>query len=897
MAGRPNGGGGGIQVVRYGGSASLTPSVRPGASTQQQQRQSLSPAVALDRAKSAYESVTRRAASRTELAALTAALSAVGVEASSAGAAGASGSGWRRGAGTASGAQPHEQQQQQRHTAHGQIQQERQYDSSQRLPRAPPRPVHRGANAWAPSFELRANEGQDGGGGGGGGSAEEERQVAHYGAKSKAVLNKLVPETFERLAQQILDMPLQRHAVLEKVISEIFDKALAEPYFCGVYADLCAAMNQVLPEIDDPVRDGKTSFRRMLLAKCRAEFVQRTVVEPANAQDKLAAEELRSKYRRRMLGNTIFVGELFKRHLLSEKIIHECTQMLLQEGEDEDSIETLAKLLAVGGSVIDRPEAKQYMDAYFAKIAEMSKSDNIRARFRFMLKDCMELRKNRWRPRRRQDKPSTLDEIHGRRGSLTSGASKSTLRFRPPEEPDAPPANSSGGGSGGNDKKQQNGDGEADDAHSGASSTAASTPSPMEREDAARALRGIIEDYMANPSADEMRRALQQSDFGSCSDAPAMAVEQSLMVALGSRESRRRPVMQALRALCGTSAESRELALNSDVAAAGFIDAAERVHELEGELDLPLAAVVLGECAAYALVEGVIDGARWHKFIRDVLAAAPSSRRRALLQSLLGALRASVTAANGESPSQRVVSLLGTDLLSEVLRGHGHHADIEAMQAFLIENDLAALMPRVAVRQALLERLPPQSAAAAAAAWIRDELADKRASRRALLAHCRLISEVLALDYCVPERPSSSSSSAGASAASSPEQETGREFLRRLHAVVPLLKIVSGGAAEDDGEAETRGGASGAEDEQRQVNVAFAVQRACYELDFPPDLMNGAFQALYEHDVVSEEAFERWREDTADETPGKTRALFQVNAFLTWLREAEEEEDEDEDDE
>ena len=53
------------------------------------------------------------------------------------------------------------------------------------------------------------------------------------------------------------------------------------------------------------------------------------------------------------------------------------------------------------------------------------------------------------------------------------------------------------------------------------------------------------------------------------------------------------------------------------------------------------------------------------------------------------------------------------------------------------------------------------------------------------------------------------------------------------------------------------------------------------------------FTALYELEICEEEAFLRWKEDITDAYPGKGKALFQVNSWLTWLQEAESEEDEE----
>lgn len=50
-------------------------------------------------------------------------------------------------------------------------------------------------------------------------------------------------------------------------------------------------------------------------------------------------------------------------------------------------------------------------------------------------------------------------------------------------------------------------------------------------------------------------------------------------------------------------------------------------------------------------------------------------------------------------------------------------------------------------------------------------------------------------------------------------------------------------------------------------------------------------------EIVDEEVFFLWKEQVTEEYPGKGQALFQVNAWLTWLEEEAEEEDEEDEDE
>merc|ERR1712073_167688 len=80
-----------------------------------------------------------------------------------------------------------------------------------------------------------------------------------------------------------------------------------------------------------------------------------------------------------------------------------------------------------------------------------------------------------------------------------------------------------------------------------------------------------------------------------------------------------------------------------------------------------------------------------------------------------------------------------------------------------------------------------------------------------------------------------------------------------------------------------------------QMAAVYALQVFCFSKSFPKGMLLRWFVALYEADIVDEHVFLKWKEDVNDSYPGKGKALFQVNQWLTWLGEAEsEEEDEDE---
>lgn len=79
----------------------------------------------------------------------------------------------------------------------------------------------------------------------------------------------------------------------------MFDKALGEPNFSGVYARLCYDLNQVLPSFKVVDEDGKeedVEFRRVLLNKCQSEFEEGgAAMRAVEAREKRQQEEEAAK--------------------------------------------------------------------------------------------------------------------------------------------------------------------------------------------------------------------------------------------------------------------------------------------------------------------------------------------------------------------------------------------------------------------------------------------------------------------------------------------------------------------------------------------------------------------------------------------------------------------------
>ena len=59
----------------------------------------------------------------------------------------------------------------------------------------------------------------------------------------KGILNKLTPENFDRLLQQIIDI-INDAEVLHASIANVFENAVAQPTFSFMYAQLCDKLSQ-----------------------------------------------------------------------------------------------------------------------------------------------------------------------------------------------------------------------------------------------------------------------------------------------------------------------------------------------------------------------------------------------------------------------------------------------------------------------------------------------------------------------------------------------------------------------------------------------------------------------------------------------------------------------------
>uniref|UniRef100_F7DF46 Eukaryotic translation initiation factor 4 gamma 1 n=1 Tax=Monodelphis domestica TaxID=13616 RepID=F7DF46_MONDO len=197
----------------------------------------------------------------------------------------------------------------------------------------------------------------------------------------RSILNKLTPQMFQQLMKQVKQLAIDTEERLIGVIDLIFEKAISEPNFSVAYANMC----------------------RCLMG------VSAAAEERGRLKEEL--EEARDIARRRSLGNIKFIGELFKLKMLTEAIMHDCVVKLLKN-HDEESLECLCRLLTTIGKDLDFEKAKPRMDQYFNQMEKIIKEKKTSSRIRFMLQDVLDLRRSNWVPRRGDQGPKTIDQIH-----------------------------------------------------------------------------------------------------------------------------------------------------------------------------------------------------------------------------------------------------------------------------------------------------------------------------------------------------------------------------------------------------------------------------------------------------------------------------------------------------
>uniref|UniRef100_A0A6G1S9W0 Eukaryotic translation initiation factor 4 gamma 2 n=1 Tax=Aceria tosichella TaxID=561515 RepID=A0A6G1S9W0_9ACAR len=256
-------------------------------------------------------------------------------------------------------------------------------------------------------------------------NTNEERQDVIF-RRVRGILNKITPETFDKLSKDLVNVGLDSPRTLRGLIYLLFDKALKDLKYSSLYAKLCQKLSEKSPNFEK--EPGPNTFCKFLISKCEDEFERRRkATEDFECKNELTDEEFEQKViaKQKMLGNIKFICELGKKRLLQEEILHECIRGLLSRKKERplqdqaQDLECLCQIMRTIGSLLDIETSKNLMNQYFERIDMYSRKPELPSRIRFMLRDVIDLRNNNWRPRpfqREDNVPQPLSKLREEAG-------------------------------------------------------------------------------------------------------------------------------------------------------------------------------------------------------------------------------------------------------------------------------------------------------------------------------------------------------------------------------------------------------------------------------------------------------------------------------------------------
>ncbi|KAJ8298584.1 hypothetical protein KUTeg_022644 [Tegillarca granosa] len=193
----------------------------------------------------------------------------------------------------------------------------------------------------------------------------------------------------------------------------------------------------------------------------------------------------------------------------------------------------------------------------------------------------------------------------------------------------------------------------------------------------------------------------------------------------------------------------------------------------------------------------------------------------------------------------------------------------EKMMEILEDRGLSFMFPLLRVQSELWKQIQAEPGANALFKWIKDKV-DSSLHHTSGFIHILTTS---LLKYCTYE----STMGKGVDTTVTPEktlQEKEKQAMEKMKGVLQMFVH---------------------EHMDLQIESLYAAQVFCHTHQFPKGMLLRFFMNFYDMEIIDEEIFLKWKEEVNDEYPGKGKALFQVNQWLTWLEQAEEESDEEED--
>ncbi|XP_049387612.1 eukaryotic translation initiation factor-like isoform X1 [Solanum stenotomum] len=242
-----------------------------------------------------------------------------------------------------------------------------------------------------------------------------------------SILNQTTQKRFDLLKDQLIISGITSADTLKAVVSLIFNKAILEPTFSSMYAQLCSDLNEKLPSFPSDEPGGKViTFKRVLLNNCQEVFesahkLREEVRQMTAPEQESERKDIEWLIKLRYLGNIRLICELFKQQITPEKIVHHIVQLLFGQDRkicpEEENVEAICQVFNIICEQLDKNEKSRCInDVYFSRLKELSINPQLGPRLRLMVCDVLDLRPSNLVCRRDEVKAKTITKIHSEAG-------------------------------------------------------------------------------------------------------------------------------------------------------------------------------------------------------------------------------------------------------------------------------------------------------------------------------------------------------------------------------------------------------------------------------------------------------------------------------------------------
>jgi len=152
-----------------------------------------------------------------------------------------------------------------------------------------------------------------------------------------------------------------------------------------------------------------------------SEVLEESLAPPAELAVDLSEDEVMEagvRRKQRVLGNVRLIAPLVTNGMLAPRVLISIAQELLKDPAAPDALESLAVLITAVGPTFDDKEFPHYswLCSIFDKLDGLTRSKDVPARLRFLLRDVLDLRATSWenmkKATKKEEGPMKLQQVH-----------------------------------------------------------------------------------------------------------------------------------------------------------------------------------------------------------------------------------------------------------------------------------------------------------------------------------------------------------------------------------------------------------------------------------------------------------------------------------------------------